>query len=328
MSKEKITSFEKLAAVNVDKLREKKGRFDYLSWAVALRELKKVYPTATFEVIKYDNKPYCASELGVFVEVAVTVDGLTQSQIHPVLDNNNRPIPKPNSFQINSSIQRCLAKAIALHGLGLSLFAGEDLVQYDEPIVTQSNTQSPPSYTPNTPDTPQQNNFTPYPASEKQKNVFKNNDINFNEDLDKKTATQVIDLVFKGIKPPFNMVKTEDFKIWVTDQTYQPSPDPTPEPEVELYSGTTSLNEVQKNINDAFQVQKNMNESVDPFELRSAPEESFRVTLDEVKLFIQEKSVEYLQNNQEELQSMTSFLNENDKIEANNFLAAKLRIDS
>lgn len=124
--------FKTLQDINVDQYREKKGRFDYLSWAIALRELKKIYPTATFEVIKYDDKPYCKTETGYFVEVAVTVNEVTQSQIHPVLDNANRPIAKPNCFQINTSIQRCLAKAIALHGLGLSLFAGEDLEQYDE----------------------------------------------------------------------------------------------------------------------------------------------------------------------------------------------------
>ena len=61
------------------------------------------------------------------MEVAVTVDGITLSQIHPVLDNNNKPIQKPNAFQINTSLQRCLVKAIALHGLGLYIYQGEDL---------------------------------------------------------------------------------------------------------------------------------------------------------------------------------------------------------
>lgn len=137
--------FKTLQDINVDQYREKKGRFDYLSWAIALRELKKIYPTATFEVIKYDDKPYCKTETGYFVEVAVTVNDVTQSQIHPVLDNANRPIAKPNCFQINTSIQRCLAKGIALHGLGLSLFAGEDLEQYDEKkTATKPVTQNTP----------------------------------------------------------------------------------------------------------------------------------------------------------------------------------------
>lgn len=57
----------------------------------------------------------------------MTVQGVTLSQIHPVLDAKNRPILAPTSFDINTSIQRCLVKAIALHGLGLSIYAGEDL---------------------------------------------------------------------------------------------------------------------------------------------------------------------------------------------------------
>lgn len=134
--------FKSLNDIDISKYREKKGRFDYLSWAIALRELKKIYPDSTFEVIKYDDKPYCKSETGYFVEVAVTVNEVKQSQIHPVLDNANRPITKPNCFQINTSIQRCLAKAIALHGLGLSLFAGEDLEQYDDQNSTKKEKET------------------------------------------------------------------------------------------------------------------------------------------------------------------------------------------
>ena len=59
------------------------------------------------------------------------MDGISLSQIHPVLDNRNQPIEKPNAFQINTSLQRALAKAIALHGLGLYIFAGEDLPEPD-----------------------------------------------------------------------------------------------------------------------------------------------------------------------------------------------------
>ncbi len=66
---------------------------------------------------------------GVFVEVAVTVQGITLSQIHPVLDGRNRPILAPTCFDINTSIQRALVKSIALHGLGLYIYAGEDLPQ-------------------------------------------------------------------------------------------------------------------------------------------------------------------------------------------------------
>jgi hypothetical protein len=69
---------------------------------------------------------------GVFVEVAVMVQGITLSQIHPVLDGKNCPLAEPTAFDINTSIQRCLVKAIALHGLGLYVYSGEDLPSGEE----------------------------------------------------------------------------------------------------------------------------------------------------------------------------------------------------
>jgi len=90
--------------------------------------LKKECPGARYGVTKAeDGSPFHKTECGYFVDVWVEVDGISLSQIHPVLDNRNDPIEKPNAFQINTSLQRALAKAIALHGLGLYIFAGEDL---------------------------------------------------------------------------------------------------------------------------------------------------------------------------------------------------------
>ena len=76
----------------------------------------------------------------MFVEVVVTVNSVTLSQIHPALDGRNRPLMAPNAFDINSSIQRCLVKAIALHGLGLYIYAGEDLPQ---PVGEAANDPEP-----------------------------------------------------------------------------------------------------------------------------------------------------------------------------------------
>ena len=76
---------------------------------------------------RFEGLPYLKTETGYFVEVAVTVQGITLSQIHPVLDGRNRPLLEPTCFDINTSIQRALVKAIALHGLGLYVYAGEDL---------------------------------------------------------------------------------------------------------------------------------------------------------------------------------------------------------
>ena len=81
-----------------------------------------------------------SDDTGCYVQVSVDVDSVVRTQIHPVLDNRNQTIKTPNAFQVNTSIQRCLAKAIALHGLGLYLFAGEDLPEADELTKTQADT--------------------------------------------------------------------------------------------------------------------------------------------------------------------------------------------
>ena len=134
--KKRENTFEILNKVDVSKFTEKKGQFNYLSWAHAVRELLKACPEATWEVHLFDNadgtkQPYMKNGTGSYVQVSVNVDGVVRSQIHPVLDHRNQPIDNANAFQINTSIQRCLAKAIALHGLGLYIFAGEDLPEAD-----------------------------------------------------------------------------------------------------------------------------------------------------------------------------------------------------
>ncbi len=123
--------FARLNQINVSEHLEKKGEFSYLSWPFAVAQLRLADPTAFWEVRRFDGLPYLKTETGYFVEVAVTVQGLTLSQIHPVLDGKNRPIFEPTAFDINTSIQRCLVKAIALHGLGLYVYAGEDLPDGD-----------------------------------------------------------------------------------------------------------------------------------------------------------------------------------------------------
>ena len=111
--------FTKLNSINVSEHLEKKGQFAYLSWPYAVAQLRQADPTATWNVVRVDGLPFLKTDCGYFVEVEVTVEGVRLSQIHPVLDAKNRPIEMPNAFDINTSIQRCLVKAIALHGLGL-----------------------------------------------------------------------------------------------------------------------------------------------------------------------------------------------------------------
>jgi len=142
MATKKTNYFTELDQVDVTKHIEKKGKFSYLSWAYAVRELKKRHPSATWIVHEYGDEgtPFIATECGHFVKVTVIVNDVEMTQIHPILNHQNQPIAAPNSFQINTSIQRCLAKAIALHGLGIHLFAGEDLPP--SPPLDEKQTQT------------------------------------------------------------------------------------------------------------------------------------------------------------------------------------------
>ena len=136
MTNKKESTFDILNKIDVNKYKKKKGKFDYLSWAYAVTEMLKVRPDSTWHTHEYEVegkiRPYMVTEAGFFVKVSVTIDGITRSQIHPVLDNRNLTIEKPNANDINNSNMRCLAKAIALHGLGLYIFAGEDLPEPDK----------------------------------------------------------------------------------------------------------------------------------------------------------------------------------------------------
>lgn len=135
--------FRKLFQIDVSQHVDKKGNFCYLSWPFAVAQLRLTDPAASWEVRRFDGLPFLSTDLGFFVEVAVTVQGVTLSQIHPVLDYRNLPILSPTSFDINTSIQRCLVKAIALHGLGLSIYAGEDLPDLDEAAESTGKNEVP-----------------------------------------------------------------------------------------------------------------------------------------------------------------------------------------
>src|SRR5438874_1963056 len=129
--------FARLNQINVSEHIEHKGSFAYLSWPYAVAELRLADPSAFWEIRRFNGLPYLKTEVGYFVEVAVTVAGISLSQIHPVLDAKNRPIEAPTAFDINTSIQRCLVKGIALHGVGLHVYAGEDLPNGDEQPKSQ-----------------------------------------------------------------------------------------------------------------------------------------------------------------------------------------------
>lgn len=124
-------TFTNLMKVDVGENTEKKGRFTYLSWPFAWAEVKKVDPEANFTVYSdTDGRPYFdCGNAGAFVKVGVTVNGVEHIETYPVLNNNNKAIAcdTMNVFDINSSHKRGMVKAIAMHGLGLYIYAGEDL---------------------------------------------------------------------------------------------------------------------------------------------------------------------------------------------------------
>ena len=123
-----------LLKVNVNDHTEKKNGLTYLSWAWAWQEAIKADPKAEWQVKMFGpnyDQPYCkiGDTAMVFVEVSM-FDKTLCCQL-PVLDHRNKAIPNPDAFQVNTAIMRCLAKCIAMHGLGLYIYAGEDLPEGD-----------------------------------------------------------------------------------------------------------------------------------------------------------------------------------------------------
>ena len=140
-----MSVFEKLSAIDVSGKTEKKSNLTYLSWAWAWGELKKSYPDASYTI--YENEiddllvhgeqafpikrkvNYFTDGRTAWVKVGVTVDGQEHIEMLPVMDHRNKSIALNaiDSFAVNKTIQRALTKAIARHGLGLYIYAGEDL---------------------------------------------------------------------------------------------------------------------------------------------------------------------------------------------------------
>lgn len=128
--------FETLNSIDVSAKIEKKNGLSYLSWAWAWGELKKKHPDATYAV--YENKDglfYHTDGRTCWVKTGVTVNGIEHIEYLPVMDSRNRSIPleQVTSFDVNKAIQRSLTKAVARHGLGLYVYAGEDLPEDAKP---------------------------------------------------------------------------------------------------------------------------------------------------------------------------------------------------
>ena len=122
--------FNDLYAVNVNGHTEKKNGLTYLSWAWAWGEIKKKHPDATYTVYENaDGWNYHTDGRTCWVKTGVTVNGIEHIEYLPVMDYKNKSISTENvtSFDVNKAIQRSLTKACARHGLGLYIYAGEDL---------------------------------------------------------------------------------------------------------------------------------------------------------------------------------------------------------
>lgn len=154
-----MCKFEEIYSMNVNDKVEKKGQLSYLSWAWAWAELKKKYPKATYSVDRFDGT-YCTGneKLGWMVRTEVFADDLTYEMWLPIMDMRNNAILSPKMTDVNKTIMRCLTKNLAMFGLGLYIYAGEDLpedVDGDSEGETKTKTiQNKPKTPPKTNDKP------------------------------------------------------------------------------------------------------------------------------------------------------------------------------
>lgn len=138
--------FVELNNINVNGKTEKKNGLTYLSWAWAWGEVKKLHPDATYTI--YENADglfYHTDGKTCWVKTGVTVNDVEHIEYLPVMDFKNRSIPveQVTSFDVNKAIQRSLTKAVARHGLGLYIYAGEDLPESEAPEEKPAAVPSP-----------------------------------------------------------------------------------------------------------------------------------------------------------------------------------------
>ena len=136
--------FAVLNAINVNDKTEKKNGLTYLSWAWAWGEIKKRYPDANYTIYENaDGLNYHTDGRTCWVKTGVTVAGIEHIEYLPVMDHRNKSIPvnAVTSFDVNKAIQRSLTKACARHGLGLYIYAGEDLPEGDDAQIEPAQNQ-------------------------------------------------------------------------------------------------------------------------------------------------------------------------------------------
>lgn len=145
MEKNQKSVFEVLNAINVNEHTEKKNGLTYLSWAWAWQEVKKHYPDAYYTI--YENRDglnYHTDGRTCWVKTGVTINDLEHIEYLPVMDFRNASISydKVTSFDVNKAIQRSLTKAVARHGLGLYIYAGEDLSEDERTAAPKTSNKA------------------------------------------------------------------------------------------------------------------------------------------------------------------------------------------
>jgi len=128
-------SIEALLKKNVNEHVEKKNGLSYLSWAWAWAEALKADPKASYKIEMFGDKCFMDINGTAMVFVTVTMFDKPMTCQLPVMDYRNKAIPNPDAFAVNTAIMRCMTKALALHGLGLYLYSGEDVPEEGRSVV-------------------------------------------------------------------------------------------------------------------------------------------------------------------------------------------------
>ena len=141
--------FQTLNDINVNDKAEAKNGLTYLSWAWAWGEVKKAFPEATFTIYEretqYGPVNYFTDGRTCWVKTGLTINGLEHIEELPVMDfrNNSITLDKITSTDVNKAIQRSLTKAAARHGLGLYIYAGEDLPESESEALKKEEAKKP-----------------------------------------------------------------------------------------------------------------------------------------------------------------------------------------
>lgn len=149
----KALTFDEINRIDVSEHVEQKMKLSYLSWAWAWQEMKKIDENAGVIVHEFPEyiavgdtvqtifKPYLKDVGGAWVKVTVKLNGRSETEYLPVMDMRNKAVVEPDATTINKNIKRCFVKALALHGLGLYIYAGEDIPE-SEPVKNITSQQA------------------------------------------------------------------------------------------------------------------------------------------------------------------------------------------